>query len=113
MSQHINVLQFRAKIGEEDAVVALHEDWQRSLLPRVKGYLRGELLNQPEDPRSFLSVVRYVSAAACQTAESDPEQSSWYQRLLSLIEGDPVAYTCRCAWSTDGPPGLADWPSAP
>lgn len=100
MSQHINVLQFRAKIGEEHAVVALHEDWQRSLLPRVTGYLSGELLTRPEDPRAFVLLVRYVSEDACRTAERDPEQSSWYQRLLSLLEADPVAYTCRCAWST-------------
>ena len=40
----VTVSMYRAKAGEEDAIIALHEDWQRTLQSKARGYLSGELL---------------------------------------------------------------------
>jgi hypothetical protein len=33
----VTVSTYRAKAGEEDAIIALHEDWQRNQRPRARG----------------------------------------------------------------------------
>ncbi len=40
----VTMSTYKAKAGEEDAIIALHEDWQRHQQSRAKGYLSGELL---------------------------------------------------------------------
>jgi hypothetical protein len=37
----VTVFTYRAKAGEEDAVVALHEDWQRTRRDKAPGLLPG------------------------------------------------------------------------
>lgn len=98
MDEIVVVLSFRAKAGEEDAVVALHEDWQRRLLLKTSGYLWGELLSEPSDPRRFVSLARYESEAACRAAAQDPEHGAWYERLLSLLDGAPSGAEFTSAW---------------
>lgn len=113
MAKFVSILQFRAKVGEEDAIVALHEDWQRRLLPRAAGYLYGELLSHPDDPGCFMSVAHYECKTACLAATSDPEYRSWYDRLASLIDGEPVHSFCLSAWSAYPDSTGVGQPSAP
>lgn len=103
MSEFVTIRTFRARAGEEDAVVALHEDWQRHLRPRTDGYISGELLSAPDDPRAFISLARYESEAAARTAAEDPEQAAWYRRLRSLLEDEPAVSACTSAWCSEPP----------
>jgi heme-degrading monooxygenase HmoA len=105
MSQFVTVHIFRARAGDEDAVVALHEDWQRHLRPRTDGYISGELLSAPDDPRAFISLTRYESEAASRAAANDPEQAAWYRRLRSLLEDEPAVSACTSAWCSEPDPG--------
>ncbi len=50
----VTVSAYRAKAGEEDAIIALHEDWQRHQQPPARGYLSGELLRNVMDSREFM-----------------------------------------------------------
>ena len=84
--------------GEEDAIIALHEDWQRTLRSRAGGYLSGELLRDADDPCHFLEVARYESEAAAQRIARDPEQVAWQRRVESLIEGELIQTAYHCAW---------------
>jgi heme-degrading monooxygenase HmoA len=88
----------RAKPGEEDAIIALHEDWQRHLLAKAKGYRSSELLSDPSTPGSFISIVHYDSEEAWKETNDDPEQSAWYGRLLSLISGELVMIKSYQQW---------------
>lgn len=94
----IVVYTYRARRGEEDAVVALHEDWERTLRARTGGFLSGELLHSVHDPRAFMAIVRYADEAAVQAAASDPEQAAWQQRLASLTEVEPTCAGHVCVW---------------
>jgi quinol monooxygenase YgiN len=105
MTDFIHVLMFRARRGEEDAVVALHEDWQRRLRPRTSGYRGGELFTRPDDPSVFVSVARYESEAACLAASQDPEQDAWHNRLLSLLDEAPSIVDLNSAWRCAGEAG--------
>ncbi len=92
------VCTYQARKGEEDAIVALHEDWQNTLRSRARGYLSGELLHSVQDPRAFIAIARYVDEAAALAASADPEHIAWQRRLASLME---VELTCAgyvCVW---------------
>jgi heme-degrading monooxygenase HmoA len=94
----VAVCTYRARAGEEDAVIALHEDWQRNRRAKAKGYLSGELLNDVRDPQAFITIARFESRAAALMVAEDPEQITWYRRLVSLAEGQPT-FTCyHNAW---------------
>ena len=94
----IVVCTYQARQGEEDAIVALHEDWQRTLRARAAGYLSGELLYTIQDPQTFKAVTRYESEAAAQAIANDPEQIAWQRRLLSLTDAQPTCVAYYSAW---------------
>src|SRR2546429_9641330 len=94
----VTVSLYRAKAGEEDAVIALHEDWQRNQQARTQGYLSGELLRNIQTPREFVAIMRFENPAFAQTLANDPEQNAWYRRLVSLVENVPVPTEYTCEW---------------
>jgi heme-degrading monooxygenase HmoA len=95
------VYTYRARKGEEDAIVALHEDWQRTLRSRAKGYLSGELLHSVQNPQAFIAITRYVDEASARAAAADPEHIAWQRRLASLMEAGLIYDECRRAWQSD------------
>jgi len=80
------VSTYRAKAGEEDAIIALYEEWQRSIQPRATGYLSGELLSKVGDPREFIAIMRFESLGTALVLAKDPVQDTWYRRVVSLTE---------------------------
>ena len=98
---YITVSMYRAKAGHEDAIIALHEDWQRHHQPETKGYLSGELLRNAESSREFLAIMRFESQEAAAALANDPEQNAWHRRLVSLIENVPVLTEYICEWPNE------------
>ena len=92
------VSTYRAKVGEEDAIIALHEDWQRNQGFKAGVYLSWELLRQIEAPRDFIAIARFANEELAQAAETELEQDAWYCRLVSLIEEGPVRTACASEW---------------
>jgi antibiotic biosynthesis monooxygenase (ABM) superfamily enzyme len=92
------VYTYRAKAGEEDAIIALHEDWQRSQRRKASAYLSWELLRKIEAPREFIAIARFANEELARTAENDLEQDAWYFRLMSLIEEGAVYTGCTSEW---------------
>ena len=94
----VTVASYRAKAGEEDAIIALHEDWQRNQQPRAMGYLSGELLRNIVDPRAFITIMRFENQEAAQALTNDPERKAWYQRVRSLTENTPSLTEYTSEW---------------
>jgi antibiotic biosynthesis monooxygenase (ABM) superfamily enzyme len=94
----VTVFTYRARAGEEDAVVALHEDWQRTRREKAPGFVTGELLSAQGDSRSFIDVARFETEEAARAVAADSEQDAWYRRLTSLCESEPVVTDCFIAW---------------
>lgn len=92
------VSTYRAKVGEEDAIIALHEDWQRSRGRMKKLHLSWELLRKIEAPREFIAIARYASEELAQRAGDELERDAWYERLKSLIDEGPVNIRCTSEW---------------
>ena len=98
---YVIVCTYRARAGQEDAIVALHESWERDQRLHIHGYLSGELLCVPQDPRRFMDITRYDSAATAQAAAADPENIAWQQRLASLTEEGVLDGEYRCIWQSE------------
>jgi antibiotic biosynthesis monooxygenase (ABM) superfamily enzyme len=95
----VTVSMYSAKAGEEDAVIALHEDWQRNQQAKAQGYLSGELLRNIQTPRQFVAIMRFENQACARELANDPEQIAWYRRLASLVENVPLLTEYTREWS--------------
>jgi heme-degrading monooxygenase HmoA len=94
----VTVSRYLAKIGEEDAIIALHEDWQNNQQSKVTGYLSGELLRNVRNSHEFIAIMRFESQESAQSLANDPEHNTWYRRLTSLAEGIPTLIECTSEW---------------
>jgi heme-degrading monooxygenase HmoA len=94
----VTISTYLAKSGEEDALIALYEDWQHTLRTRVKGYLSGELLRKADVPREFISIMRFESQESVLSFRNDTEQDIWYRSVVTLIESIPVLSEYTSEW---------------
>ncbi|MBU1879533.1 MAG: antibiotic biosynthesis monooxygenase [Chloroflexi bacterium] len=94
----ITVYTYRARAGEEDAIIALHEDWARRYTHRSAGYVSGELLTDIRDPQTFVDITRYENEAAARALDTDSEHAAWYRRLASLTETEPAGTAYHSTW---------------
>ncbi len=94
----VTIHTYRAKVGEEDAIIALHEDQARNRALSAKGYLSGELFRDLYDPQVFIYIARFESEMSAQLAAQNPEQISWQRRLASLTEVAPTITNCERVW---------------
>ena len=92
------VSTYRAKPGEEDAIIALHEDWQRKQNLKDKVYLSWELLRNIEAPSEFIVIAYFASEELARAMVDDLNQDAWYLRLVSLIEEGPACINYESAW---------------
>ncbi len=92
------VSTYRAKGGEEDAIIALHEDWQRKQGSKAKVYLSWDLLRNIEAPREFIVIAYFASEELARAMVEDLNQDAWYSRLVSLLEEEPVCSKCTNEW---------------
>jgi len=82
----VTISSYIAKEGEEDAIIALYEDWERTLRSQAQGFLSGELLRDSENARAFIAIMRFENWESAQAYCLDREHDGWYQRLVSLTE---------------------------
>ncbi|MGZ3610201.1 MAG: antibiotic biosynthesis monooxygenase family protein [Ktedonobacteraceae bacterium] len=92
------VSTYRAKIGEEDAIIALHEDWQRKQSLNVKVYISWELLRSIDTSNEFIVITHFESEELARAMANDLNQDAWYSRLVSLIEEGPANIRCVSEW---------------
>ncbi len=90
---------YLVRTGEEDAIIALHEDWQRNQRPQVGGFLSAELLRNSENSREFLSIMCFESEEFVRQLTKNSEQDTWQQRLTSLAEKKPIFCKYTSEWS--------------
>jgi antibiotic biosynthesis monooxygenase (ABM) superfamily enzyme len=94
----VTVSTYKAKAGEEDAIIALHEAWQSHQQLHAKGYLSGELLRNIVDSREFIAIMRFENKEAAQALTNNPERKAWYKRVVSLTENVPSLTEYTSEW---------------
>ncbi len=96
----VTLSTYQARQGEEDAVVALYEAWQRHQQSHLRGYLSGELLRNVMASREFVAIMRFENQEAAQALANDPDRMTWYRRLVSLTEGISIHTEYTSEWQT-------------
>ena len=91
---------FCVRMGEEDAIIALHEDWQRRQQAKVQGFISGELLRTVKGSREFLAIMHFDNRECAQACMDDPEYQAWYGRLVSLSENMPALAEYSLEWNS-------------
>ncbi len=94
----VTISTLLARAGEEDAIIALHEDLQRTQLANVHRDISTELLRSIENSRQFVAIMHYENQESAQALANDPEQHTWFQRLVSLTETAPVVNEYKSEW---------------
>ena len=95
---YVIVFTYRAKIGEEDAIVALHEDWQRNQGLQAKDYLSWRLFRNIQGPREFIAIAQFENEEVARAATNDLKRDAWYDRLVSLTEGGIIDTDYTRVW---------------
>ena len=106
------VSSYRAKVGEEDAIIALHEDWQRSQGLKSEGYIFPGNSSERSSPPASSSQSRASRARRWRRQQNELERDAWHDRLVSLIEEGPVHTGCTSEWMLRKRCGIAleGWP---
>lgn len=95
----VTISTYRARAGEEDAIIALHEEWQRNNQEsRTSGYFSAELLRSIKDSREFIALMHFESQEAAQLLANDPVQNAWQRRLISLTESASLLTGYTSEW---------------
>ncbi len=93
------IAAYLIRSGEEDAFLALHENWQDTQQPRRPGLLSAELLRNTANMRRFVSIMHFEREEFALALASDAEYNAWLQRLTSLAEAATVHDTYTSEWS--------------
>jgi len=89
---------YQAKAGEEDSIIAIHEDWQRNHSSKAKIYLSWELLRNIEASREFIAIAYFESEELARAMANDLNHDAWYYRLVSMIENGPECTQYAKEW---------------
>jgi antibiotic biosynthesis monooxygenase (ABM) superfamily enzyme len=100
----VTLCTYRARPGEEDAIVALHEDWRLRRPGGAPGFLSSELLCSTQNQGLFVDIIRFESEESATAYAMDPEQRAWRRRLVSLCESEPEVLACSVDWWWTVPP---------
>jgi antibiotic biosynthesis monooxygenase (ABM) superfamily enzyme len=101
----VTVTTYRVRPGEEDAILALHEDWATQHRGQVRGFVGAELLRSIDDAASFTEITRFDVAENAFDHFRDPDQQIWTQRLRSLTACEPIQHSFTQDWSTQDAAG--------
>lgn len=93
------VFRIQPKLGTEEEIIRLMEQWDRERRPKVKGVVATYLYRL--DQGGMMGAVVFQDKETYEANANDPEQDRWYRRLRELLEADPewndgeivVAYT--------------------
>jgi heme-degrading monooxygenase HmoA len=85
----ITVYTYRARSGESEAIIAIHEEWGKTPDLAFPGFFTRELLRSLEDPHEFVDVLRFESEPAARDAERSGAYAAWYSRLLERLDAGP------------------------
>jgi hypothetical protein len=80
----------RPKPGTDAQFHSLHEEWRRTVRPKLPGAFL-ELIGRSKDrPGEMVFVALARDEATYRELAALPEQDAWYRRYLELIEGEPT-----------------------
>lgn len=84
------IFHMRPKAGQENAIIALFEEWNRVRRPKVKGAVAGYVLRPEKKTGELIGMGIFSDRDTYLANANDPEQDQWYRRIRDLLEADPT-----------------------
>jgi len=84
------IAHLRPKAGQEQAVVAYLEEWERLRRPKIKGSVAEYLYRSEKNPGDLIMAVVFQDRESYYANAADPEQDRSYRQLRALLETDPT-----------------------
>ena len=86
---HVTNFKLKAKPGERQAVIDLFQRWDQQNRPKAKGFIRGMLTSNLEDPEQFMAGVMFDTTENYTANSNSPETNAWFEELRSHLSADP------------------------
>ncbi len=83
------VARIQVTPGQEEAVKALNEQWQREHQPQAQGFIAEYVLNSERVPGEWFLLAIFDTEENYRRNAADPEQHRQYGALRVLLEADP------------------------
>lgn len=84
------VAHITLKQGQEQALLALLEEWKRDFRPKVKGALTNYVYKKDANPNELILVAVFEDKQSYVANADSSDQDQWYQKFRALLEADPV-----------------------
>ncbi len=84
------IARLHVKPGEEQAVIALMDEWKRERASKASGFSNGYVYREDVKPETLNLVVAFDSQQDYQGNAESPEQDRWFQQVRSHLVDDPV-----------------------
>ncbi len=92
---HVTLFRMKANPGKHDAVIDHFDTWQRTHMPKVKGFVRSVIICSYNDPDELMAEVMFDTKENYEANSNDPAQGAWYQELRSHLAADPEWFNGR------------------
>jgi len=84
------IFRMKAKLGREQKLIAVFQDWERERKPQTPGAIGGFLFKPDEKPDEFIGVAVFQDKHSYLANAANPAQDAWYKELRELLVSDPT-----------------------
>lgn len=84
------VARIRPKPGQEQALIAFSETWQRERGSKVPGFVHEYVFRSEQHPGDYLMVALFTDRESYMANANDPEQDRLYRQMRELLTEDPI-----------------------
>lgn len=82
--------RIKAKAGQDKALVAFMDDWEKTRGPKARGTIAGYPYKLDQKPGEYVMVTVFQNKATYTANAQAPEQDAWYRKFRPLLDADPV-----------------------
>lgn len=93
------VARMRVKAGQEKALTAMMDVWNKERRPKVKGAKGTYVYQLDKNPREFIMAVVFEDKKSYVDNAHSPDQDKWYQGYRKLLETDPEWNDGEIVWT--------------
>ncbi len=83
------IFRMKPKRGQEQALVALMDQWNRDRKPKIKGFVGAYILRPDKAKGEVIGVAIFSDHDAYMANANDPAQDQWYRQMREHLQADP------------------------
>jgi len=84
------IFRMKAKLGREQKLIAVFQDWEREQKPQTPGAIAGLLFKPDRKSDEFIGVAVFQDKESYLANAGNPAQDAWYKELRELLVSAPI-----------------------